>query len=329
MRQQTQIVWDLYLSSVKKIVLTTLEIIRQRINPYKAASRHAWNSRPGVFFVDTRGRETDHVCVVINTVSDVPVLSSGSNIFKIIKSVGQAECVKEVVVNWETSSTPPPLADWFRFGAVKDSRLDLKIFRTNQSSLQQFKAAESCSSDNILSLDDDVTIAAQEVMFAHSVYKDFPDRLIGFSPRSHFWDGETKAWRYTSKPATHFSMVSLNAAMYRKKYAAAFNNFLSRKTISYVEEVPHCRDILVNFLVAHITKKAPIKVTQRKRLSSVLNPDKEARIKEFEQKHECFSRLVSDFGEMPLIQSQIRMDPVLFKDPVSNLRKKYRTMETL
>ena len=30
---------------------------------------------------------------------------------------------------------------------------------------------------------------------------------------------------------------------------------------SYVEELPHCRDILANFLIAHITKMAPIKAS--------------------------------------------------------------------
>ena len=38
LRQQTQIFWDQYLSSVRSILLTTLEIIRQRINLHLASS---------------------------------------------------------------------------------------------------------------------------------------------------------------------------------------------------------------------------------------------------------------------------------------------------
>lgn len=30
---------------------------------------------------------------------------------------------------------------------------------------------------------------------------------------------------------------------------------------------------------------------------------------------------------MPLVSSQVRLDPVLFKDPVSAQRKKYRSLE--
>lgn len=36
---------------------------------------------------------------------------------------------------------------------------------------------------------------------------------------------------------------------------------------------------------------------------------------------------VAVFGYMPLLRSNMRLDPVLFKDSVSNLRKKYRQIE--
>lgn len=30
---------------------------------------------------------------------------------------------------------------------------------------------------------------------------------------------------------------------------------------------------------------------------------------------------------MPLVRSNMRLDPILYRDPVSNLRKKYRQIE--
>lgn len=47
----------------------------------------------------------------------------------------------------------------------------------------------------------------------------------------------------------------------------------------------------------------------------------------FLQRQTCLNTFVALFGYMPLIRSAVRFDPVLFKDPVSNLRKKYRQME--
>ena len=35
------------------------------------------------------------------------------------------------------------------------------------------------------------------------------------------------------------------------------------------------------------------------------------------------------FGYMPLKKSSTRLDPVLFKDPVSNTRKKYKKLELI
>ncbi|MEJ1282289.1 exostoses (multiple)-like 1 [Cricetulus griseus] len=42
---------------------------------------------------------------------------------------------------------------------------------------------------------------------------------------------------------------------------------------------------------------------------------------------DCFSRVAAGFGHMPLVSSRVRLEPVLFKDPVSVQRKKYRSLE--
>lgn len=47
----------------------------------------------------------------------------------------------------------------------------------------------------------------------------------------------------------------------------------------------------------------------------------------FIQRQSCLNTFAAVFGYMPLVRSRLRLDPVLFKDPVSNLRKKYRQIE--
>lgn len=47
----------------------------------------------------------------------------------------------------------------------------------------------------------------------------------------------------------------------------------------------------------------------------------------FTQRQECINTFASWFGYMPLVHSQLRLDPVLFKDHVSVLRKKYKDLE--
>ncbi len=47
----------------------------------------------------------------------------------------------------------------------------------------------------------------------------------------------------------------------------------------------------------------------------------------FAQRQKCINQFASAFGYMPLMKSSFRLDPVLFKDAVSNARKKYRQLE--
>lgn len=62
---------------------------------------------------------------------------------------------------------------------------------------------------------------------------------------------------------------------------------------------------------------------QTSRASRWADPD------HFAQRQSCMNTFASWFGYMPLIHSQMRLDPVLFKDQVSILRKKYRDIERL
>ena len=93
---------------------------------------------------------------------------------------------------------------------------------------------------------------------------------------------------------------------------------------------PECTDLLLNFLVAHISQRPPIKATHK---SSSSNSNLAMRAVDLEREVEdfrlCFDQLQSAFGYMPLHYSWIRMDPVLFKDNVSMLRKEYRVLDKL
>lgn len=126
-----------------------------------------------------------------------------------------------------------------------------------------------------------------------------------------------------------------------------------------VDSLPTCEDILMNVLVAAVTKLPPIKVTQWKQYKETVpqevgcedgdtgtpqygewspSPPRSppAKVKDtmgvaggrrFSQRQDCLNQLVDWFGYMPLVSSQLRLDPVLFKDQVSVLRKKYPRLE--
>lgn len=124
-----------------------------------------------------------------------------------------------------------------------------------------------------------------------------------------------------------------------------------------MDSLAACEDILMNLLVAAVTKLPPIKVTQWKQhkeaasqpvgwcpgvqgtpwlwaepfilhsLPAQVKGTAAGSSRRFSQQQDCLNQLVDWFGSMPLVSSQLRLDPVLFKDQVSVLRKKYRYLE--
>lgn len=122
-----------------------------------------------------------------------------------------------------------------------------------------------------------------------------------------------------------------------KSIASDINSLPSSNDLLYLDD-DLCLDLVFNFLVSHLTREGPIKVTQRKktsggaigasgRLFSSASEGKATSLS-FSSRQRCFSSLINTtFGYLPLIKSQMRLDPVLFKDSVSNLRKKWRKLE--
>jgi len=78
----------------------------------------------------------------------------------------------------------------------------------------------------------------------------------------------------------------------------------------------------MNFLISSITKKAPVKILNKKY-------DRPDTGKSAVHAQICMNAFTRVFGTMPLRHSLLRMDPSLYKDNVSVLRKQYRKLEAL
>lgn len=72
----------------------------------------------------------------------------------------------------------------------------------------------------VLSLDEDTVLLTSEVNFAFLVWRSFPERIVGYPPRSHFWDPLKRAWGYTSKWTNDYSIVLTGAAFYHRYHQA-------------------------------------------------------------------------------------------------------------
>lgn len=119
-------------------------------------------------------------------------------------------------------------------------------------------------------------------------------------------------------------------------YSYLYYNYLHQSAHALIDQYQNCEDILMNYLVSHVTKYPPIKVTHRKQYkeSASFKPGDVERPtslwsegEHFAQRAHCMGAFAEHFGYMPLKRSNLRIDPLLFKDPVSILRKKYRQIE--
>lgn len=132
----------------------------------------------------------------------------------------------------------------------------------------------------------------------------------------------------------HWFLLFTFSFLFCRYYNYLYTHLLNSYSVkSIVDQMQNCEDILLNFLVSHVTNLPPVKVTQRKLYKESMIPNNNGKSSvwlntlHFVQRQSCIHNFTNAFGYMPLIRSNLRMDPILFKDPVSNLRKKYRQIE--
>ncbi|XP_068180479.1 exostosin-1a-like [Antennarius striatus] len=341
LRQQTQFLWEAYFNSVEKIVITTLEIIQDRVQHHISRSYYMWNSLPGglftlpqystylaefpFYYAKLGTKPSSKFTAVILVVS--PLVSQSQPVMKLLVAVAKSQYCAQVIILWNCDKPVPPNHYWPSTSVpvivIEDER---KVISS------RFLPYNAITTDAILSLDEDTVLTTAEVDFAFSVWQFFPDRIVGYPARSHFWDNNKGQWGYTSKWTNDYSMVLTGAAMYHKYYNYLYTTYLPASLKAIVDQMSNCEDILMNFLVSSVSKLPPIKVTQKKQYKETMmgqasRTSRWAYPDHFAQRQICMNTFVNWFGTMPLMHSQVRLDPVLFKDQVSILRKKYRDIE--
>ncbi|XP_008835018.1 exostosin-like 1 isoform X2 [Nannospalax galili] len=332
LRQQTQFLWNAYFSSVEKVIHTTLEIIQDRIWGASAHSSLLWNSPPGAllalptfsmspqdfpFYFLQQGSHPESRFSAL-----IWVGALGQPPLKLIQAVAGSRHCAQILILW---SSEKPLPDrWPK------TTVPLTVIEGHRKASDRFFPYSTISTSAILSLDAHSTLSTSEVDFAFVVWQSFPERIVGFLTWNHSWDEARGGWSYSAKMANEFSMVLTTAAFYHRYYHTLFTHSLPKALRTLVDETPTCVDVLMNFLVAAVTKLPPIKVPcgRKHPEPAPLAPGGPGLGSETQPLgQDCINRMVAEFGHMPLVSSRVRLDPVLFKDPVSVQRKKYRSLE--
>lgn len=113
-------------------------------------------------------------------------------------------------------------------------------------------------------------------------------------------------------------------------YNYLYTTWLPRSLLHLVDRLTNCEDILLNFLIAHVVHHPPIRLAQRRSTVSTSRNEPESHVlQRLLERHFCLNQFAEEFGDMVLLRSSSRLDPVLYKDAVSIVRKKYRHMESV
>ncbi|XP_066966241.1 exostosin-2 isoform X1 [Macrobrachium rosenbergii] len=257
---QKQVIWlyETYFSTMKDITLTTLKILNDRIFSAHAKSLRQWNKRPepsavnNPLFLPITAPVNEGFTAVILTYDRL------ESLFQVIQTMVQVPSLSKVLVVWNNQKKAPPQASmWPKIN------VPLKVVQTRENKLSnRFYPYEEIETECILAIDDDINMmTADELEFGYQVWREFPDRIVGFPPRNVLWNNDTHSWKYDSEWTNEVSMVLTGVAFYHKYWSYVYTTQLPGNIKEWVDTNMNCEDIAMNFLVANLTGKAPIKVS--------------------------------------------------------------------
>lgn len=328
LRRHCYWLWNKYFKDIGKIVNTSLEILANRVFPQLARDYYYWNvpinSRLlSPLSLPVTAPKTHGFTAVILTYDRLELL------FNLINKITQVPSVSKIIVVWNNQrKDPPPSSRWPKLNKP------LQVIRTKENKLSnRFYPYDEIETEAVLSIDDDIImLTSDEIEFAYEVWREFPDRIVGFPSRTHTWDNETTCWKYESEWTNIISMVLTGAAFHHKYWNYLYTKAMPGDIKEWVDEHMNCEDIAMNFLVANITGKAPIKVTPKKKFrcpectnTEMLSAD----LAHMTERTQCINRFSEIYGRMPLKSVEFRVDPVLFKDVFPEKLKRFNGIGSL
>ncbi|XP_044758088.1 exostosin-2 [Coccinella septempunctata] len=328
MRQNIKFLYKAYFSSMEKITLTTLDILQDRVYPHWCKMYDDWNiphskrNKNPLFMPHTAPKSHGFTAVILT-------YDRVESLFTLIRRLSKVPSLMKILVVWNNQKKYPP-----PFSEFPKVQKPVKVIRTRANKLSnRFIPYREIETEAILHIDDDIVmLTADELEFGYEVWREFPDRIVGFPSRTHIWNNVTGTWKYESEWTNEISMVLTGAAFLHKYWSYMYTKKLTSEIRDWVDENMNCEDIAMNFLVANVTNQPPIKVTPRKKFKCPECTNNEmlsADIGHMVERSQCVDRFAKIFGRMPLQSVEFRADPVLFKDPFPEKLKRFNDIGSL
>ncbi|XP_047515093.1 exostosin-2 [Pieris napi] len=320
---QLRWVYERYFSNIEKITMTTLEILNEKVFPLSARMYEDWNMPEHLYgpvnplFLPVTAPKAPGFTAVILTYDRV------DSLFTLIRKLVRTPSLAKILVVWNNQKLqPPPASEWPVINKP------LKVIRTKENKLSnRFFPYDDIETECQLTIDDDIImLTPDELEFGFDVWREFPDRIVGFPSRLHVWDNVTATWKYHSEWTNEISMVLTGAAFHHKIWSWYYTHKMPSEIRQWVDDNFNCEDIAMNFLVANVTRKAPIKVTPRKKFKCPECTNTEmlsADAKHMTQRSACIDKFTKIYGHMALKSVEFRADPLQYKETGSGIPQLY------
>ncbi|TMW97242.1 hypothetical protein EJD97_005919 [Solanum chilense] len=167
------------------------------------------------------------------------------NLKMYVNHYSRCSSVREIVVVWNKGQ-PPELSEF-------DSAVPVRIRIEERNSLNnRFKVDPSIKTRAVLELDDDIMMPCDDVERGFKVWREHPERIVGFYPR--LANGSPLKYRAEKHARKHngYNMILTGAAF--MDTTMAFEMYWSKEAApgrEVVDNLFNCEDVLLNFLYAN------------------------------------------------------------------------------
>ncbi|KAG2262551.1 hypothetical protein Bca52824_069630 [Brassica carinata] len=171
------------------------------------------------------------------------------NLKMYVKHYSRCASVKEIVVIWNKGHPPEP--------TELDSAVPVRIRVEKRNSLNnRFSIDPLIKTRAVLELDDDIMMSCDFIEKGFRVWREHPERLVGFYPR---YVDQTMTYSAEKFARSHegYNMILTGAAFMDAGFAfGMYQSDVAKPGREFVDEQFNCEDVLLNFLYANASGSA-------------------------------------------------------------------------
>ncbi|CAG0921307.1 unnamed protein product [Notodromas monacha] len=251
MRRQGYYLWKSYLSSDERIMDAVVSTLRGRMGVLGMA-REVAHSKDGVFNSSSMSVSNDNSKFKFKW-----------NMFPEARETGGKPISSEREDLSTYGEAAFPGTEEFTIIFLTYHR-DEVVKATKNSLNNRFIPFTTIETEAVLTVDEDVQINHEDILFGFRVWQEAKERMVGFVPRQHSWGAGKDKWVYRFKDlnkdfySAAFSLALTGGVFVHKYYLYLYAYNMSPEILNKNDDIINCEDIAMNYLVSHLTRLPPI-----------------------------------------------------------------------